>query len=41
MISIDYKDMLKDGKGTNFIILDVSFNSKIPEGYFSKNILKK
>ena len=35
------KDMLKDGKGTDFIILDVSFNPKIPEGYFSKNILKK
>ena len=33
--------MLKDGKGTDFIILDVYFNPKIPEGYFSKNILKK
>ena len=29
------------GKGTDFIILDVSFNPKIPEGSFSKNILKK
>jgi outer membrane lipoprotein-sorting protein len=40
-MKMNYKDVLKDGKGTDFIILDVSFNSKIPEGYFSKNILKK
>ena len=40
-LKMNYKDVLKDGKGTDFIILDVSFNPKIPEGYFSKNILKK
>ena len=40
-MKMNYKDVLKDGKGTDFIILDVSFNSKIPEGCFSKNILKK
>ena len=40
-MKMNYKDMLKDGQGTDFIILDISFNSKIPEYYFSKNILKK
>jgi outer membrane lipoprotein-sorting protein len=40
-MKINYKDMLKDGKGTDFVILDISFDSKIPEEYFSKNILKK
>ena len=40
-MKINYKDMLKDGKGTDFVILDISFDSKIPMEYFSKNILKK
>ena len=40
-MKINYKDMLKDGKGTDFVILDISFDSKIPKEYFSKNILKK
>ncbi len=40
-MKINYKDMLKDGKGTDFIILDISFNSKISKEFFSKNILKK
>ncbi len=40
-MKMNYKDMLKAGQGTDFIILDISFNSKIPEYYFSKNILKK
>ena len=38
---MNYKDMLKDGKGTDFVILDITFNSKIPDNYFSNNILKK
>ena len=40
-MKMNYKDMLKDGKGTDFIILDIAFNTKIPDNYFSKNILKK
>jgi outer membrane lipoprotein-sorting protein len=40
-MKINYKDMLKDGKGTDFVILDISFDSNIPKEYFSKNILKK
>jgi hypothetical protein len=40
-MKINYKDMLKDGKGTDFVILDIAFDSKIPKEYFSKNILKK
>jgi outer membrane lipoprotein-sorting protein len=38
---MNYKDMLKDGKGTDFIILEIDFNAKIPENYFSKASLKK
>ena len=40
-MKINYKDMLKDGKGTDFIILDISFDPSIPKELFSKNILKK
>ena len=40
-MKINYKDMLKDGKGTDFVILDISFDSNIPKEYFSKNILKR
>ena len=40
-MKMNYKDMLKDGKGTDFVILDISFDSSIPENFFSKNILKK
>ena len=40
-MKINYKDMLKDGKGTDFVILDISFDSNISIEYFSKNILKK
>jgi outer membrane lipoprotein-sorting protein len=38
---ITYKDMLKDGKGTEFEISEVSFNQTIPEHIFSKAALKK
>ena len=38
---MNYKDILKGGKGTDFLILDVIFNKKIPDSYFLKASLKK
>ncbi|NJO88565.1 MAG: outer membrane lipoprotein-sorting protein [Chloroflexia bacterium] len=38
---MNYKDMLKDGKGTDFIIKDIEFDVEIPEYIFSKASLKK
>lgn len=38
---INYKDMLKDGKGTDFIVLNIKFDEKIPDYIFSKASLKK
>jgi len=38
---INYKDMLKDGKGTDFIVNDIQFNVTIPDYIFSKASLKK
>lgn len=38
---IVFKDMLKDGEGTEFIISDIQFNVNIPEYVFSKGSLKK
>ncbi|MBN2350245.1 MAG: outer membrane lipoprotein-sorting protein [Bacteroidales bacterium] len=38
---VNYKDMLKDGKGTDFIIKDIQFDAKIPEYIFSKAALKQ
>ena len=38
---INYKDMLKQGKGTDFIIDEILFDQKIPDYVFSKAILKK
>jgi hypothetical protein len=38
---MNYKDALKEGKGTDFVILEIDFNPKIPDEYFSKAILKK
>lgn len=38
---INYKDMLKKGKGTDFIIKTIKFNPKIPNYIFSKASLKK
>lgn len=38
---INYKDMLKDGKGTDFIIKEIEFNPTIPPYIFSKASLKK
>ncbi len=36
-----YKDMLKKGKGTEFEIVEVKFNTDIPDYIFSKAALKK
>jgi outer membrane lipoprotein-sorting protein len=36
-----YKDMLKDGKGTEYKITDIRFNAEIPEYIFSKAALKR
>lgn len=38
---INYKDMLKDGKGTDFVITDIKFDTAIPDYIFSKAVLKK
>jgi outer membrane lipoprotein-sorting protein len=38
---IVFKDMLKTGDGTEFIIDDIKFNPQIPEYIFSKASLKK
>ena len=38
---MNYKDMLKDGKGTDFILKDVQFDANIPDYIFSKASLKK
>lgn len=36
-----YKDMLKDGKGTEFFIMEIKFDVEIPDYMFSKASLKK
>ena len=38
---INYKDMLKSGKGTDFIVNEIQFNPSIPDYIFSKAVLKK
>jgi outer membrane lipoprotein-sorting protein len=38
---IVFKDVLKDGDGTEFLIENIKFNEKIPEYVFSKASLKK
>ena len=38
---MNYKDMLKNGKGTDFIINDIKFNVSIPDQYFLKSALKE
>lgn len=35
-----YKDVLKDGKGTQLTITDIRFNEKIPESVFNKSNLR-
>jgi outer membrane lipoprotein-sorting protein len=39
--TINYKDMLKDGKGTDFVVQSILFDEKIPDYIFSKASLKK
>lgn len=36
-----YKDLLKDGEGTEYKITDIQFNADIPEYIFSKAALKR
>ena len=38
---INYRDMLKNGKGTDFIINEIKFNVSIPDQYFLKSTLKE
>lgn len=38
--SVTYKDMLKDGKGTEFKMFNIKFDEKIPDYIFSKAALK-
>ena len=38
---INFKDMLKSGKGTDFVVLDVEFDAEIPKHIFSKAALRK
>lgn len=38
---MNYKDMLKDGKGTDFIVLEIEFNTPIAPYIFTKASLKK
>jgi hypothetical protein len=38
---MNYKDMLKDGKGTDFVVLEIEFDAEIPEYIFTKASLKK
>ena len=40
-MKINYKDMLKDGKGTDFIAVKIDFDVDIPDHIFSKASLKK
>jgi hypothetical protein len=36
-----FKDMLKEGDGTEFVITTIKFNQEIPEYIFSKAALKQ
>ncbi len=38
---MNYKDMLKDGKGTDFVVLEIEFDVEIPPYKFTKASLKK
>lgn len=38
---MNYKDVLKTGKGTDFIVNEIKFNSKIPTYIFNKASLRK
>ncbi|OHX64779.1 outer membrane lipoprotein-sorting protein [Flammeovirga pacifica] len=38
---MNYKDVLKDGKGTDFVVLEMENNVEIPDHIFNKSNLKK
>jgi len=38
---MNYRDMLKNGKGTDFIVNEIKFNVSIPDQYFLKSTLKE
>lgn len=38
---MNYKDMLKDGEGTDFIINEITFDTEIPDYIFNKASLKQ
>ena len=38
---IRFKDVMKEGQGTEFIILEIEFDAAIPDALFSKATLKK
>ena len=40
-MKINYKDMLKDGKGTDYIIKEIKFDLNIPDHIFTKASLSK
>lgn len=40
-MKMNFKDMLKDGKGTDFIVTSMEFDVEIPEYIFSKASLKQ
>ena len=40
-MKMNFKDMLKDGKGTDFIVTSMKFDVEIPEYIFSKASLKQ
>lgn len=40
-LTVTYKDMLKDGKGTEFIMTSIQFDQDIPEYIFTKAALKQ
>jgi outer membrane lipoprotein-sorting protein len=40
-MKMNYKDVLKDGKGTDFIVTSMEFDAEIPEYIFSKAALKQ
>jgi outer membrane lipoprotein-sorting protein len=39
--TVTYKDMLKDGKGTEFIMTSIQFDQVIPDYLFTKAALKQ
>ena len=40
-MKMNYKDMLKDGKGTDYVIKEIEFDTDIPAHIFTKASLSK